>query len=193
MDELDLFRDFRRGVAAPSGDAQRRASARLTSAIEGQHGRGTGVLRPIRQRPGRTALAFAALAGATAAALFVSIPWKSSPGFLERAQAALTPPAGTVLHMKWQSISSSAEYSCTFTHPAGEMWIDQMPPRRYRGRLGYSPYLPPDPRAFDARALACGSAGPVEVGGTLDTQDPGPSREPRFGGPADLVAMLREA
>ena len=35
MDELDLFRDFRSGVAAPSGDAQRRASALLASAVDG--------------------------------------------------------------------------------------------------------------------------------------------------------------
>jgi len=187
MDELDLFRDFRRGVAAPSGDAQRRASARLTSAIEGRHARGTGVARLIRRRPGRTALAFAALAGVTAAALFVSTPWKSSPGFLERAQAALTPPAGTVLHMRWQATSSSAEYSCTVTHPVGEMWIDQAPPHRYRGRLG----LPP--LSQDPRRLACGSVTPREVGGTLDTQVPGPSGEPRYAGPPDPAAMLRQA
>ena len=187
MDDLDLFREFRRGVAAPSGDAQRRASARLTSAIEGRHARGTGVARLIRQRPGRTALAFAALAGVTAAALFVSTPWKSSPGFLERAQAALTPPAGTVLHMRWQATSSSAEYSCTVTHPVGEMWIDQAPPHRYRGRLG----LPP--LSQDPRRLACGSVTPREVGGTLDTQVPGPSGEPRYAGPPDPAAMLRQA
>ena len=34
MDELDLFRNFRQGVAAPSPDARRRASARLASALE---------------------------------------------------------------------------------------------------------------------------------------------------------------
>ena len=34
MDELDLFRNFRRGVAAPSAEAQRRASARLASALD---------------------------------------------------------------------------------------------------------------------------------------------------------------
>jgi len=188
MDELDLFRDFRRRVTAPSGDAQRRASALLASAIERQHGRGIRIPRLIRQRPGRTGLAFAALAGATAAALFVSTPWKSSPGFLERAQAALTPPAGTVLHMKWQSTATAADSSCTVTHPPSEVWIDQMPPRRYRGRLGY---VPPDSQ--DPRTLACGSAAPLEVGGTLDTQEEGPSSEPRFAGPPDLVAMLRGA
>ena len=35
MNELDLFRDFNRGVAAPSAEAQRRASARLASALDG--------------------------------------------------------------------------------------------------------------------------------------------------------------
>lgn len=34
MDEVDLFRNFRRGVAAVSADAQRRASARLASALD---------------------------------------------------------------------------------------------------------------------------------------------------------------
>jgi WD40-like Beta Propeller Repeat len=33
MDELDLFRDFRRGADAPSADAQRRASDRLESML----------------------------------------------------------------------------------------------------------------------------------------------------------------
>ena len=39
MDELDLFRNFRRGVATPSADAQRRAFARLASALEEATGR----------------------------------------------------------------------------------------------------------------------------------------------------------
>jgi Tol biopolymer transport system component len=34
MDELDVFRNFRRGVATPSAEAQRRASARLASALD---------------------------------------------------------------------------------------------------------------------------------------------------------------
>jgi len=34
MNELDLFRDFNRGVAAPSAEAQRRASARLASVLD---------------------------------------------------------------------------------------------------------------------------------------------------------------
>jgi Tol biopolymer transport system component len=39
MDEMDLFRNFRSGVAAPSAEAQRRASARLASALEEATGR----------------------------------------------------------------------------------------------------------------------------------------------------------
>ena len=39
MDELDLFRNLRRGVATPSADAQRRASVRLASALEEATGR----------------------------------------------------------------------------------------------------------------------------------------------------------
>jgi hypothetical protein len=188
MDELDLFRDFRRGVAAPSRDAQRRASARLTSAIESRHGRGTRVLRLIRQRPGRSALALAALAGATAAALFVSTPWKSSPGFLEKAQAALVPPAGTVLHVKWEWTTTVTDPSCTVTNGPNEMWVDQTPPHRYRGLMIWSR----DP---------CASGTPSEGGGTLDTQEalmfvpPDTLRltELRYLGPPDPVARLRQA
>ena len=39
MNELDLFRDFCRGVAAPRAEAQRRASARLASALDEVVGR----------------------------------------------------------------------------------------------------------------------------------------------------------
>ena len=63
MDELDLFRDFRRGVAAPSADARRRASTRLTSALEEAKGREQAVgLRHGRRRRRRVALAAAAVA-----------------------------------------------------------------------------------------------------------------------------------
>jgi hypothetical protein len=191
MDDLKPFRDFRSCVAPPSEDAEQLARARLASAIAGAQTRDRGTLRVLRRRPGRTVLAFVALAAATVAALFVGAPWKSSPGFLERAQAALTAPAGTVLHLKWQSTTTAAEYSCTVTYPASELWIDQTPPRKYRGHIGYVPPLSQDPRT-----VACGNAGPVEVEGTLDTQDRGPignSDEPRYGGPSDLVAAMHAA
>jgi hypothetical protein len=188
MDKLDLFREFRHGVAAPSEDARQRASALLASAIEGPHRRGTAVLRPFRQRRGRTVLALAALAGATAGALFVSTPWKSSPGFLERARAALTPPAGTVLHQKWEWTTSTTDPSCRVTNGPNETWIDQTPPHRYRGLMIWSR----DP---------CASGTPSEGGGTLDTREallfvpPDTLKSTGLGyfGPPDPVAALRQA
>ena len=198
MDELNLFREFRRGVAPPSADAERRASARLASAIEGQHGRGRAVLRPIRQRPGRIALAFAALAATVAAALFVSTPWESSPGFLERAQAALTPPDGTVLHTKWSWTLTATDSSCTVTRGPNEMWIDQSPPHRYRSVLMFSA---PDPASFGPNTPVCTLGPPLEGGGALDTREgllfvpPDTLRATGQGflGPPDPVAMLRQA
>ena len=41
MDELDLFRDFRRGVAVPSAEAQARAFGQLESVIDGAAARGS--------------------------------------------------------------------------------------------------------------------------------------------------------
>ena len=65
MNELDLFRDFCRGVAAPSSDAQRRASARLASAIDEVVGRENAArLRQGRRRWRLVAIAVAIVAGA---------------------------------------------------------------------------------------------------------------------------------
>jgi len=58
MDEMDLFRNFRRGVAAPSADARRRASARLASALDGVVGRE----KAARSRHGRRRWPLVALA-----------------------------------------------------------------------------------------------------------------------------------
>lgn len=171
MDELDLFRDFRAGVAAPSDDAQRRASARLARAAGEQTPR-AGVLRLVTKRPGYSALALATLAGATAAALFLSAPWNDSPGFLERAQAALAPRAGTILHMKWEVTSTSTDPACTVERGPNEIWIDQAPPHRYRAVLSD---VPPIPATSDLLSRACSSGESFEIGGTLgatfDTQD----------------------
>jgi len=60
MDEMDLFRNFRRGVAAPSAEAQRRASARLASALEEPMGRE----KAARLRHGRRRWPLAAIAAA---------------------------------------------------------------------------------------------------------------------------------
>ena len=94
------------------------------------NGRGARVLRAVRRRPGRTTLALAAVVGTAAAALFVGSPWKSPPGFLEQVQAAVTPRAGTVLHMKLVMTMDMVE--CKVTHPPLEMWVDLAAPHNWR-------------------------------------------------------------
>jgi hypothetical protein len=127
------------------------------------NGRGARVLRAMRRRPGRAMLAFAAVAGAVAAALFVSSPWKTAPGFLEQVQAALTPPPGRILHVKWDHIFTSEDPACTSTL-SHEFWIDTTPPHRYRAIVP----LPADPGSADPYGLLpCPSSTPAEVGGDL--------------------------
>jgi hypothetical protein len=125
------------------------------------NGWGARVLRAARRRPGRTMLACAAVAGATAAALFVSSPWKTAPGigFLEEVQAALTPPPGRILHVKWDAIVTSEAPACTSTL-RHEFWIDTTPPNRYRAIVP----LPPD-GGFAGPCLSGTRA--AEVGGDL--------------------------
>jgi hypothetical protein len=163
VDELDLFRDFRRGVEAPSADARRRASDRLAGAVERRSR--PNALRLVAKRPGYSILAFAALAGAAVTALFVSSPWGSSTSFLERADAALAPPADTILHLKWEVMSSvtEGEPACTVTRGPNEIWIDQAPPHRFRALLDDPPAA-----GADAQSLACAPGYPREVGGFVD-------------------------
>ena len=196
MAELDRFDDFRSGVAAPSEDARRRAATRLQGAIEGTQGHGRGTMLLVRRRPERIVLGLAALATAVGTALFVSAPWKNSPGFLERAQAALTPPPGTVLHLRWELTSLSMDPADAFTCGVNEGWIDQEPPHRYRFLLMTD--YPSGPRDFDPRA--CSSGTPFEFGGTVDTGETlrfvPPSTltvAPRFVFAVDPVESLREA
>jgi hypothetical protein len=109
----------------------------------------------------RLLLAAATLAIAAAVALLFTAPWSSSPGFLARAEAALTPPAGTVLHMKWETTSTWTRPFCTVIRGQGEVWIDGAPPHTYRLLLNDLP----DPANADPRALGC-SRGTSEYGGT---------------------------
>ena len=120
-------------------------------------GWGARVLRAVRRRPGRTALAFAAVAGAAVAALFVSSPWKTPPGFLEQVEAAITPRAGTVLHTKLVMTMKMLE--CTVTHPPLESWVDLTPPHNYR--------------SFDVKQTEICKAGTsVEIGGETSSRKP---------------------
>ena len=176
MDELDLFRDLGGRPVAPSDDVRRRAAARLVAAIDRERIPSAGSTpRFARSRYG--VLAFAAalvVAGATA---FFLAHWASSPGFLERAQAALTPSAGTILHYKWQETRTWTQFSCTVTERPSEIWIDQTYPRKYRALFGHEPassdeqlvvlvgYGPA--RSKDPRKQICSRGRPAEIGGDL--------------------------
>ena len=70
MDELDLFRNFRRGVATPSADAQRRAFARLASALE----EATGREQAAHLHQGRRRWRAVALAAVVLVAVFLVTP-----------------------------------------------------------------------------------------------------------------------
>jgi hypothetical protein len=62
MVELELFRNFRRGVAAPSTDAYRQASARLARALDEASGGQQGTrVRPSGRRRRLVVLAAAVL------------------------------------------------------------------------------------------------------------------------------------
>ena len=135
----------------------------LLAAAERQQGHAPAHAGRRRRRghPGRSRLLLTAatLAIATALALLITAPWSSSPGFLARAEAALTPPPGSVLHMKWEMTSTPTTRGCTVTR-TNEIWIDQTPQHRYRG------YLQDYPPAPD-----CSQGTTSEVGGTFDPLD----------------------
>jgi hypothetical protein len=138
----------------------------LLAAAEWQHA-------PASVRTGRRkrlVLAAATLAIAASGALFFTAPWDSSPGLLARAQAALTPPAGTILHQKFETTWISTDPACTVTRGPNEIWIDQTPPYRYRLLDNDFP-LPPDGSIPDPRAFACSRGTASEFGGTLDPRE----------------------
>ena len=138
----------------------------------------------------RLPLAAATLTIAAVPALLLTSPWGTSPGFLEQAEAALRAPAGTILHVKWELTSTSTEPACTVSHDAGEVWVDQAPPHRYRALMSTRP--------LDA---ACSSGSVEELGGTFDSGETLTFRPPntldstrtRFSHPVDPVADLRES
>jgi hypothetical protein len=167
----------------------------LLAAAERQHRQDAvpAARRPFRghvPRP-RLLVTSAALAIAAGVALFVTAPWGGSgpPDFLAKAQAALTPPTGTVLHEKWQDTVTSTDPACTTTR-VNEIWVEETPPHRYRALV---PALP--------GASFCSSAKPVEIGGTLDSHQqlmfvpPNAlsATGPTLQFPSDPVQTLRDA
>jgi hypothetical protein len=175
----------------------------LVAAAERQQRHAAGHARRRRLVPhlGRTRLllASAALAVAVTASLLSIAPWNGSPSFLARAEAALSPPGGVVLHQEWVATTTSDEFACTVRHRPSEVWIDQAPPHRYRVRMNDAP--PPRSLSAGRRALACWNGKGTELGGMLDageTLEFTPPNElrsagARFGYPVDLVADLRHA
>jgi hypothetical protein len=195
MDELNLFRDFNSRASDPSEEAQQRALAGLTRAIEVERHRSETRLRRWARRHVRGfALAFVAVAGTGVTALALDAPWQSSPGFLERAEAALAPPDGLILHAKWQATRTSQEYECTVTSRPAELWTD---PTSYRWRVVATDF--PSQDGDYGRATACAEGMTRELGGDAtrsfmfvppDTLEPfGPAQTASW----DIVDHLRGA
>lgn len=173
----------------------------LLAAAERQQGHAParGSRRRWRGQPDRYRLLLTAatLAIATAVALLFTAPWNSSPGFLARAEAALTPSAGTVLHQRWETTSTWTRAFCKVTRSQGDVWIDGAPPHSYRVLLNDLP----DPANADPRSLGCWSGTASELGGTysssLTLRFVPPNRLTayaiQFRFPLDPAANLREA
>src|SRR5262249_6585668 len=154
-------------------EARQRASARLARAIDSERTPEPAVVeRPSRvgvsrwapKRPAHVALASLAFVAVAAAAFFISAPWKDSPGFLSRSEAAL-PKAGT-RHVKMLTRSTWTRASCTVTYSQLEVWIDETPPNTYRVLLND---LPPEAVKADPRTRGCFSGRASEIGGTYDS------------------------
>jgi hypothetical protein len=145
----------------------------------------------------RLLLIAATAAIAAAVALVVATPWKSSPGFLERAQAALTAPAGMILHAKWETTTTSTDPACTVTSGPHEVWIDGTPPYRYRALVNDFG----EGSGGGVRALACWRGTAAEFGGTQESFDALRFLPPntlirwklRYGRELDPAKRLREA
>jgi|SRR5215218_10459503 len=175
----------------------------LLAAAERQHAR--GAVRVDSGRPSavlgqnRLVVAAATLAIAAAAALLMTTPWNEPQGLLERAQAALTPPAGTILHQKWKVTSTSTDPACAVTWGPNEIWIDETPPYRFRALL--KDPVPTDPASVDPDAILCTSGTATELGGTLEPMETLRFVPPNtlsasslhFVHPLNPVADLREA
>ena len=124
----------------------------------------------------RFVLVAATVAVAATVGLFFTAPWSSSPSFLERAEAALTPPEGMILHQKWADTSISSNPKCTVTW-TGETWSDgELDPAsskrvglRYRAVVR-DPFLPYPFRSTAQHPFEpplCSRGSTYEVGGTI--------------------------
>jgi hypothetical protein len=141
----------------------------LLAAAERRHSHATardghGWLRAGSARA-RFLVAATTLSIVAAVALLFTSPWSRSPTFLARAEAALTPPEGTILHQRWELTWTSKDPACTGTSGPNEAWIDETPPHRYRAFV-----REPRPDPSGDRPVVCWPTGPpVELGGTFDS------------------------
>jgi hypothetical protein len=204
MNDLDLIREFRRDVDGPSEDAKRRAAARLADAIND-----TPTHRPRTPVPSvrpRRIGAVLAVVLVTAAALSIFTPWKQSPGFLARAEAALTPPPSTILHLTSETTYTTKKFGCTVTRGPSEYWIDQTPPYQYRATNAFlllfrahQAGADPGQDVAAQRRFLCTRRTPAEIGGNthglLVFNPPRTLRwwGPFFPAPLDTVVALRQA
>ena len=156
----------------------------------------------------RVLLLVGSLSVAAVAALLYTTPWTDGPNLVENARAALTPPAETILHVKWTMTTTSRRPACTITRGPSELWIDQTPPHRYRAVLRNE--IPAvDPRLdLDPDPVACSRGTTTELGGTIDNVCSAKGCKPTlrfvppntlrvmpvgFRPPTDWAAMLRDA
>jgi hypothetical protein len=154
-------------------------------------GAASGRLRGGARRT-RLALSAATLVAVAGAALFIAAPWRGSPDFLAKAQAALRPPPGTVLHARVRSTLTSKDPACSATRDH-EIWVDERPPYRYRA------IKVPAASAGDLAANPC-STWTGEIGGTVGNRAlrfVAPNTLTATGivflGPVDPVKTLRDA
>ena len=129
--------------------------------------RGTFGGRVVDMRP---LLVAATVAVAGAAALFVTVPWRSSPSFLAQAEAALIPPEGTILHLKVAETTrpEGTNPYCTSVTRIAEIWVDART-HSYRG-LFHDPFSPYPFRFFEPgefEKVACSRGTRYEVGGAF--------------------------
>ena len=119
-----------------------------------------------RSRRSRVLLAAAALTVSAVVTLVVSAPWTSSPGFLQQAEAALTGPAASILHYRWEMTRTSTEFGCTVSNGPNETWVDQRRPHRFRAIVPLGPPWLQFPGS-NRRMFACADWGTAEIGGNL--------------------------
>lgn len=139
----------------------------LLAAADRLHEAGARRGREHRWR-NRVLLLAASVSVTIAAALVFTASWTDSPSFLERAEAALTPPARTILHVKWTKTTISAKPACMVRRGPSEIWIDQLPPNRYRAILRNELSVVDPPLDLDPHGpVVCSRGTTTELGGTL--------------------------